>query len=203
MKTIAPKYLCPLIYCLWILSVVISHIKAAEQAGKADDFVDRMGINIHQPSLANSTTVYANTTLIQSKLADLGIRYYRTTGLDNDTDWNFYNTLYTTNGLKANILFSWDFGNLETRLQTNKAVIASVEGPNEEDSPSSTWKYRSVGCSAGTINFQNDLDNLIYYNPVLQNIPVIGPSGGTAKNSSQLDGCLGRCENMPSYPANN
>lgn len=200
MSLFLPKFVSRISLVLFGL-VSFSLQAAVETAGKADDFVDRIGMGIKPPSWQNYALVYANTDLVKSKLGELGVRHIRFDSKDVDGDWAFINDLYHTYGIRTNLLVSWYYTNLAARLQANVSCLESVEGPNETNVPNTTWIYNGAGFPSGTIAMQNDLYNLVKGNPVTKSLPVITPSIYQPGDQSQLVNCLGDYENMHSYPA--
>ncbi|HEX3626107.1 MAG TPA: hypothetical protein VH280_11850, partial [Verrucomicrobiae bacterium] len=190
-------------FCVCVGLTLAASTAAAEQAGRADDFADRIGINIKSPSYGNYALVYSNTALVGSKLAELGIRYYRVNAKDVDDDWAFCRSLQDTYGLKADMQVTFTFSSLSNRLRTNALALVSVEGPNETDNPAAGFTYKGLGFPTGTINFQNDLYHMVKNDPATTNLPVIVPSVAQPTNQSRLIGSLGDYENMHSYPAGN
>jgi len=172
--------------------------------GQADNFVDHMGIDIHNPSQNRyPLKVYADTTLVQNLLNTLQIRHYRTdfTGTGNskfDADWAFYQSLYANgganNGPKALVIASnFSISDLITRLSdtSNIPLIDAVEGPNETDGTSSSWTYNpntmtgaystqggaGLKFPTGTQYAEGDIYNAV--TGLVTPFPVVAPSSGT------------------------
>ncbi len=124
---------------------------AITQAQRTDDFVGRIGVCIKPPSWQNGATIYGNTTLVASRLAELKLRHYRCDVKDVASDWTYFTDLKNNHGLKGNLLVTWMFPSLETRLLQNLPAVMRVEGPNETDG-SATWTYNGAGFpgTAGT-----------------------------------------------------
>jgi len=118
---------------------------AVTQAQKADDFVGRIGICIKPPSWSNGATIYANTALVASRLAELRLRHYRCDVKDVTSDWNYFTSLRTNHGLRGNLLVSWMFPGLENRLTQHVSAVMRVEGPNETDASGANWSYNGAG----------------------------------------------------------
>src|SRR5882724_4396748 len=146
--------------CLATFVLAIGAIGASAQTGaqtavpgQADNFIDHIGVDIHNPSQTQyPLKVYSYTADVQRLLNALQIRHYRTDFTDTgnskfDADWTFYQSLYANgganNGPRALVIASnFSMSDLITRVTDpgNIPLIEAIEGPNETDVAHS-WTY--------------------------------------------------------------
>ncbi len=111
------------------------------QARVADNFVDRLGINVH---LEYARSPYGNYPLINASPRALGMRHFRDE--INDTNSSFVDEISAIGKLGCTLCGVIEGGNdyppLGTRLESSTVVpmihnlqptIEAVEGPNEPD----------------------------------------------------------------------
>src|SRR4051812_42009055 len=108
-------------------------------AGRADDFVESIGVNVH---LAYTSTPYARYDLVEQKLRELGVRYIRDGIAQNKPE--VYEALrgLASCGIRLDLLVGdplerFGGGSLAEQLglakKELKRVVVSLEGPNEFD----------------------------------------------------------------------
>ncbi len=197
-----------MIRCIVLLLLIIaSNSMGDELAGRADDFVNTIGIQTHPPY--GGYPIYANTNLVTTNLANLGVRYTRCDGHNQNWEWDYWNSLYTNYGIKRIEIFwaqssmtNWAISNMVALVDKYPAMMLAVEGPNETDGSAITngWMtYHGTNFPMGTIYFQNDLYNAMKADAVASNLPVLAPTVANATNSIFLAGCMLDYENMHSY----
>ena len=176
----------------------------AETVGRAFDFVDSIGVNIKCPSWGNYHSNYADTTLVEKSLVQLGVRHYRTNAKDVDADWAFYQRLYVEHDLQADLLhIGHFFPNLQKRMNVFPNFIKYVEGVNEMDPPRSVrenWSYRGLLYPEAVIQLQQEIYHTVKQNEATRGVPVIVPSVSRHSHQADLRGALGDRQNMHSYP---
>src|SRR5438067_1789005 len=107
---------------------------AAEVAKSADSFIDSIGINTHFGNgIYAGTNAYADPR-IAAELGNLGIRHIRDHSY-NDTGVTLVGNLYTTYGIRANLILGETTRSPQDVVNLIKANPAyeSVEGLNEPD----------------------------------------------------------------------
>lgn len=191
-----------------VLAIGVSKASAQTGAqaavpGQADNFVDHIGVDIHNPSQSQyPLKVYSYTADVQRLLNTLQIRHYRTdftgTGYAKfDADWAFYQSLYsnggTNSGPKALVIAeSFSMSDLITRVsdQNNVPLIDAIEGPNETD-VSHSWTYNpntmtgaystqggvGIPFPTGTQDAQGDIWGGIQ--GLTTTFPIVAPSSGS------------------------
>jgi hypothetical protein len=144
---------------------------APQQARKADDFVDSIGICTKVGYFDNDSAGWDN---VRSKLSELGVRFYRE-GLehvDNPTRKSRLQGLYDSYGMKM-LALCGPYGNDNLQPQNGnlnhippkvagiKPFLYAVEGPNEPDlfwhDP---WNYGG---------YTNRVDQVVWYQNTLYN----------------------------------
>src|SRR5258706_1508354 len=126
------------ILCLACWQASLAQSLTPEQAGKADDFVDKIGVNTHPPSkyFGSIPSPYADTNTFRTKLVELGVRHIRGDAHPYTYDWEFWKGLYTQHGIKTIPTFypgSWTIPQMVTNLHNYVSIVDEVEGPNETD----------------------------------------------------------------------
>jgi len=196
--------------CLATFVLAIGAIGASAQTGEqtavpgqADNFVDHIGVDIHNPSQTQyPLKVYSYTADVQRLLNALQVRHYRTdfTGTGNskfDADWTFYQSLYANgganNGPRALVIASnFSMSDLITRVADpgNIPLIEAIEGPNETDVAHS-WTYNpntmtgaystqggaGIPFPTGTQDAQGDIWEGIL--ELTTTFPIVVPSSGS------------------------
>lgn len=147
---------------------------APTPAGRADDFVDSMGVATHWGYL---DTPYGNFEKAAPLLNELGVRHVRDDLHPRERElWEKY-------GIKTTALFGpGDVAAQTEQIKKSREWIAMVEGPNEVDIFPSSAQYRGKGFPDGPRLYQNDLYAALQADALTRDIPIIAPS--TARNDS-------------------
>jgi|HubBroStandDraft_2_1064218.scaffolds.fasta_scaffold06650_4 hypothetical protein len=151
-----------------------------ETAMSADAFVDSIGVNIH---LTYLNTPYANFSMVESSLKNLGVRHVRD-GLVDTTWTTYYDRLNTLgqDGIMATLITSpsESAALLADYPQRVASCFEAYEGPNEYDqSGDPNW--------ASTLNaFMARMQAAIASNPSVSKYPIVGPSLTNAASFPQM-----------------
>lgn len=171
-----------------------------EQARSADSFVDSIGVHVH---LTYEDTAYGNSSIINSRLKELGIRHIRDGGHNEEKYLNQLKELGKA-GVKSTLIFQGTpITEVLDVVKKTKGAIAAVEGPNESDLEQFNFSYEGQKFPEGTRVYQKELYTAVKGDSATKYLPVILPSMGWGENAQKL-GYLkwGDLCNMHSYPAN-
>ncbi len=189
-------------FALLLFLVVVFNAQGDQLAARSDDFVNSIGVCTHAPY--GGYPIYANTNMVTTNLAALGIRFTRCDGHNENWEWDYWNSLYTNYGIRRTEIFwaqrsmtNWAISNMVAFVDKYPAMMAGVEGPNETDSGWMT--YDNTNFPQATILFQNDLFNAMKADSMASNFPVLAPSVGNPLETTNLVGCDLNYENMHSY----
>ena len=175
----------------------------AVTAVSASTFVQSIGVNIH---VENYWSNYANTTLVESELAYLGIDQVR----DKFVDWSNLQSEYAqlaAAGVKFDMQIPVYTGGsntvnlpefismLDGFVQSHPGSVTAIEGPNEVN----IWPVSYAGGTtpADEALLQQALYAVVEADPNLNNIPVYNLSLGTA--DPNLFSQLGNLSSAASY----
>ena len=175
-----------------------------ENASKADDFVNTIGVNVHVISYKDGKPPeypYGHPDIVKKRLSELGVRFYRTGGDSRPTDWPMFKELYDEYGIKPNYVFTlqYNWTIVADFLKTYGAFAESFEGPNERDWDTQ-WNYHNKSFPENAIEYQNDLYKIVKETSTTSHIPVLGPTVARPTNHHQLLGCKFDYVNIHSYP---
>jgi len=171
---------------------------APEQARRADDFVDSIGVNAH----FNYDGVYKDFATASSQLGALGVRHVRFAATD-PTSLSQINTLFTKYGIHDLFGTGTSSGiapaELATVMGKLPGAVEAVEGPNEIDIKQwddathgfTKWfSYKGLTNSDGNLvasrEYITDVYDLFHATPSLKNITVASPSVAFPENSKGL-----------------
>lgn len=175
-----------------------------EQARKASDFVNSIGVATHLRYLDTAYGQYDN--IIKPRLQELGARHIR----DGGKDPGFFQKLndLATIGIKSTLVMDPRDGIDPTNVvnEVIKPVLSSIEaaeGPNEWD-VQPQLQYKGKSFPEGVRDYQTELYRAIKSDPATSHIPVLMPSLAFPSNADQLgylqSASLG---NMHSYAGGN
>ncbi|OAM91661.1 hypothetical protein AW736_02350 [Termitidicoccus mucosus] len=190
-----------------IVPQLIIEYVANEKAGRADDFVESLGVNIKRASWRDYATPYSNVALVESLLGEVGIRYYRTGAREgSDSDWVAYRNMFNNIGARGNMLmpYIWNpqapndwFGPM---LRQYADVFVSVEGPNEMNAPGNIYNYNGVLFPEGDVNAMRDLSTYVRGHASTQHLKLISPSMYTQENAPVGEALLkGKIDDYTDY----
>jgi len=159
----------------------LAAMAAQEQARKADDFVESIGVNVH---LEYDTYVGGTRyqDIIKPRLGELGIRHMRTTILPGNQAYaDRVNDLHTSFGIMATALAgptTQTDAEFRDALNRVKHATIAAEGLNE---PDGDWFWGWYGFTKDTWMpqtkaFQLRLFSFIKAEPDLSHLAVVGPS---------------------------
>ena len=171
---------------------------APEQAKRADDFVDSIGVNAH----FNYDGVYSDFAAASAQLGALGLRHLRFSGTDAKSISQI-NTLYTKYGIRdlfgtgtSSAIPPADLAAIMGKLH---GAVEAVEGPNEIDIKQwddathgfNKWfTYKGLTNSDGNLiasrEYITDVYDLFQTSPALKTILVGSPSVAFPENSKGL-----------------
>ena len=147
-------------------------------AGRADDFVDAMGVATHWGYL---DTPYGNFERAAPLLGELGVRHVRDDLRPRERElWEKY-------GIKTTANFSpGDIAAQMAQIKANRDLIAMIEGPNEVDIFPQSAQYKGQKFPEGPRQYQSDLYAALKADPETASIPVIAPSTARAGSNRTL-----------------
>lgn len=175
-----------------------------EQARRASDFVNSMGVATHLRYLDTAYGRYDD--IIKPRLLELGVRHIR----DGGKDPVFFERLndLAGDGIRSTLVMDPRDGILPTNVVNDviKPVISSIEaaeGPNEWD-VQPQLQYEGKSFPEGLRNYQTDLYKAIKSDPATAKIAVLTPSLAFPSNAPAL-GYLQSASvgNMHSYAGGN
>jgi hypothetical protein len=178
-------------YACWVVAllpaiVALSAQLFAEQAKRADDFVESMGIGSSFGRM-NWTTIpeVARWSEVKPMLVELGIRHLRSgieapwlTSAQHTEAINRHRDLYYNYDIK----FCWltqdnSFADLKAWMQeVGLASIAAIEGPNEPWGWNKWFKYNGKEGSPAAVDYMHDLWVSMKNDNSFKNIPIVGAS---------------------------
>ena len=171
---------------------------APEQARRADDFVDSIGVNAH----FNYDGVYKDFATASAQLGALGLRHMRFAATD-PRSLSQINTLYAKYGIRdlfgtgtSSAIPPADLAAIMGKLP---GAVEAVEGPNEIDIKQwddathgfNKWfSYKGLTNSDGNLaasrEYITDVYDLFHATPALKTILVASPSVAFPENSKGL-----------------
>jgi hypothetical protein len=173
----------------------------AAQSARA--FGDSVGVNVF---LAWNDTAYGNYTTVESRLQELGVRYIRD-GLCPTCTYHVaaLNRL-AADGIKANIIVGTLSGG-DAQMQATLAgirnnvrnAVISIEAPNEPNLVGDPQWIQHAR------DYQQKLYARVKADPVLMNIPVLGPAVGWPAADGQIGDISAWADrgNFHPYPSSN
>jgi hypothetical protein len=181
-------------------------LATVETARTADLFVDSIGVNTHfGNAIYTGGNAYADPNII-AKLGQSGIRHIRDHSW-NDTALGIIDNLYSTYGVRANLILgetSRSPADLVNLLKAHPGYEA-IEGLNEPDfntrSYSGFTDSPSTNSFPATRAFQNDMYTAINADPATQNVAVLSPAMGNSGKSQYLAPISFDFAAMHSYPS--
>ena len=159
------------------LALNVAHA-APIPAGRADDFVDAIGVATHWGYL---DTPYGNFEKAAPLLGALGVRHVRDGLHPRERElWDKY-------GIKTTANFGpGDVAAQSQSIKENRDLIAMIEGPNEVDIFPQSAQYQGQGFPIGPRQYQNELYAALKADAVTRDLPVIAPSTARAGANQQL-----------------
>ena len=171
---------------------------APEQARRADDFVDSIGVVTH----FNYSGVYSNFDTAAAQLGALGLRHVRFSATD-PTSLAQINTLYNRYGIEDLFVTGTSSGvpipDLVAILKKLPGAVDGVEGPNEIDIKQwddathgfNKWfTYKGLTNTDGNLvasrAYITDIYDALKDDPALQKIAVVAPSVAFPENAKGL-----------------
>jgi hypothetical protein len=195
---------------LWRIGVLIALLSfpapapaAPRVARPADAFVDSIGVATH---FNYGDTPYGNFALVERALDDLGVRHIRD-GSDRGYVWDEWKRLHDRHGIRVTAVFSpasyWDIPAMRSLLKRSPQIVAAVEGPNEPDVFSYSYRQGATTYSGyeAARRFHTDLHGMVKADPALAGLTVLSPALAIRSNVERLeplDAFDGRA--MHSYP---
>ena len=147
-------------------------------AGRADDFVDAIGVATHWGYL---DTPYGDFERAAPLLAQLGVRHVRDSLHPRERElWEKYGIRTTA------LLGPGDVNAQLQQIKQNRDWIEMIEGPNEVDIFPQSAQYRGTGFPDGPRKYQNELYAALKSDPATASLPVIAPSTARATSNQQL-----------------
>ena len=165
--------------CVLSLTVAVSLAQAAPvPAGRADDFVDSIGVATHWNYL---DTPYGDFERAAPLLGELGVRHVRDDLNARERElWEKY-------GIQTTALFSpGDVAAQVEQIKANRDFLAMIEGPNEVDIFPNSAQYQNQGFPDGPRLYQNQLYAALQADAATASLPVIAPSTARAGSNRQL-----------------
>ena len=151
---------------------------APTPAGRADDFVDAIGVATHWNYL---DTPYGNFERAAPLLNELGVRHVRDDLQPRERElWEKY-------GIRTTTLFGpGDVAAQVEQIESSRQWIAMIEGPNEVDIFPNSAQYQGKGFPDGPRLYQNDLYAALQADALTRDIPVIAPSTARTDSNRKL-----------------
>jgi len=180
-----------------VLAAASTALAAEETAKPAHAFVDSIGVNTHYGNAANGAGNAYFNPLLDTKLAELGIRHLR------DHTWSDaglarIDALYTTHGIRTNLILGETTSSPAqlVTLLTQHPAYEAIEGLNEPDFGDPRTYTNAAGQTftddrpnnnyIATRTFQNDLYAAFKADPQTSHIPVLSPAMGRSNRSHHL-----------------
>lgn len=163
---------------LFLTSAISIAQAAPVPAGRADDFVDSIGVATHWGYL---DTPYGNFERAAPLLGELGVRHVRDDLHPREHElWEKY-------GIKTTALFSpGDVAAQIERVKASRDFLAMIEGPNEVDIFETNSKYQGKVFPEGPRLYQNQLYAALKADAATASLPVIAPSTARADSNPKL-----------------
>jgi hypothetical protein len=164
----------------------------AVTAGRADAFVDSVGVNVH---LSYTDTVYGRfATVVAPSLEYLGVRHVRS-GLDGSREIIDRQRALAARGIGMAGIVPYRTESMPTLIQQIRGqadTLDAVEGPNEADE-FEEFRYLGQRFPRGTIAFMRDFSTALEADPGLRDLPVLqttlafpqNPAGGGAAGGTR------------------
>ena len=167
---------------LWALSplgAAKAQIILPEPAGRADDFVDGIGVCTHW---GYTDTPYGFAyDKVSGLLNEAGIRWVRD-GLHPRLA-----ELYAKYGIRSCTIFNpGDAAKTVKTIKENQPYVAMIEGPNEVALFKTSADYQGKGFPDGPRLWTKDLYAALNADPVTAKLPIIAPSTGQSNANLKL-----------------
>lgn len=179
----------------------------AEQARRAGDFVDSIGVNTHYINSVYTGQNGYSFPALDRKLADLGVRHIRdNTDLADPPALARLDGLHTSHGIRAILVPNSTASGPAGMLALLKAhpVYEAVEGLNEPDYATRSYGGFTDNPAAkdfsATRAYQNDLYAAVKNDPATAHIKVLSAAMGNSSNAQYLNGTAFDFASMHSYP---
>jgi hypothetical protein len=188
-----------------ILVMAAPALAVVETAKRADSFINSIGINTHFGNgIFTGGNAYADRR-IDAKLGELGIRAIRDHSY-NQTGLDLVGNLYTTYGIRANLILGETTrspSDIVALLKANPAYEA-VEGLNEPDLNNRSYNgftdVRTANDFTATKAYQNDLYAAVKGDPLTAGVKILSPAMSRSNKSGFLQPINFDIAAMHSYP---